>query len=54
MRYTTQWLEAHAEIRHGFNGHHGIVDEVGVDAIAHPSDRLTVKFGPHLAFVDSD
>lgn len=54
VRYTGDFVEAFAEVRRGFNGHHGFVGEVGIDAIARPTDRLTVKFGPRLAFADSE
>ncbi len=54
VRYKGDWVEAFAEVRRGFNGHHGVVGEVGVDALARPSDRLLVKFGPRLTFADSE
>ena len=43
-----------ATVRHGFGGHHGIVGELGVDAIVEPTPRLSVSAGPRLHFADSD
>ena len=54
VRYTGDFVEAYAEVRRGFNGHHGFVGELGIDAVARPSDRLKLKLGPRLSFADSE
>ncbi len=41
-------------LRHGFGGHHGLIGEVGADAIVEPTPKLSVSFGPRLHFADSD
>ncbi|MDD7909356.1 MipA/OmpV family protein [Pseudovibrio exalbescens] len=43
-----------AEVRHGFNGHTGIVGRAGIDYITKPMDKLTLAIGPRVDFADSD
>lgn len=52
--YETETFEVFAALRHGFGGHHGIVGDLGLNAILHPMDRLTVKAGPRASFADGD
>lgn len=40
--------------RYGFFGHESFVGQLGADAIFHPSDQLTVSFGPRADIGDSD
>lgn len=44
--------EVFGAVRKGLNGHTGWTGEIGADAILRPSDRVTVKFGPRVAFAD--
>ncbi len=39
-------------VRKGFNGHRGIVGDLGADLIMRPSARTTVRFGPRLSVAD--
>jgi len=41
-----------AKARKGFNGHTGVVGEVGADWIMRPSDNTTIEFGPRISFAD--
>lgn len=52
LRYSQPWWEVFAVARQGFGGHDGIVGDVGMDLIARPSDRLTLRGGPRLFFGD--
>ncbi len=54
VRYTGDFVEAFAEVRRGFNGHHGFVGELGIDAVARPADRLKLTLGPRVSFADSE
>lgn len=40
--------------RYGFFGHESFVGQLGADAIFHPSDDLTVSFGPRADLGDAD
>lgn len=52
--YSNDYFRAFGETRRGFNGHEGFVGELGVDAILHPMDRVTVNIGPRLGLADSE
>lgn len=52
VRYAQPWWEAFAVARRGFGGHDGVVGEVGMDLIARPTDRLTLRGGPRLFYGD--
>ena len=43
VRYTGNFVEAFAEVRRGFNGHHGFVGELGIDAVARPSGPVEAE-----------
>ena len=42
------WLRTRAEVRQGFNGHHGVVADVFMDAVIPVSPQLTMSGGPRL------
>lgn len=48
------YFRAFAEVRQGVNGHTSQVGRFGLDAIAHPTDRLKVSFGPRADFAAGD
>jgi outer membrane protein len=52
--YRYEFVRAFVTLRQGFGGHHGLVGEVGVDAIADPMPKLTVSLGPRLGLASSD
>ena len=43
-----------ATLRQGMGGHHGLVGEIGVDAVVEPTQKLTVSLGPRLGFASDD
>jgi outer membrane scaffolding protein for murein synthesis (MipA/OmpV family) len=53
VRYATSLFGAFAEIRYGVTGHESLVADLGLDLIARPTDRLTLRAGPRI-FVGSD
>jgi outer membrane scaffolding protein for murein synthesis (MipA/OmpV family) len=53
IRYTAPVFDAFAEIRYGVTGHESFVADLGVDLIARPTDRLTLRAGPRV-FLGSD
>ena len=52
--YRYDWMRGFVTARQGFGGHHGIVGELGLDAIAQPTQRLTVSAGPRATFGSTD
>lgn len=46
------WLRTRAEVRQGFNGHHGLVSDIMMDAVV-PVGPLTLSAGPRVTFADS-
>ena len=50
VRYAQPWWEAFAVARRGFGGHDGVVGDVGMDLIARPTERLTLRGGPRLFY----
>jgi outer membrane protein len=46
--------EIYGEARYAFGGAHGLVGEIGANAIARPSARLEVKAGPFVSFAGDD
>ncbi|AXS42276.1 MipA/OmpV family protein [Breoghania sp. L-A4] len=50
--FRNEYLRAFAEVRRGLHGHNGFVGEVGVDAILHPMDKVTLLAGPRMGFAD--
>src|SRR6266545_1962737 len=45
-----QWLRTRAEVRQGFNGHHGVVADLFVDAVVPVNPQLTMSGGPRVTF----
>lgn len=43
-----------ATLRQGLGGHHGLVGELGADAIFEPTQKFTVSLGPRLGFASDD
>jgi outer membrane scaffolding protein for murein synthesis (MipA/OmpV family) len=54
LRYAQPSWEAFAVARRGFGGHEGFVGDVGVDLIARPAERLTLRAGPRLFLGDDE
>lgn len=52
--YTDTSFRAFATVRQGMGGHHGQIAELGLDAILHPLDRLTLSAGPRVSFASGD
>lgn len=53
VRYVESWWGAFADVRYGVTGHDSLVADIGMDLIARPTDRLTLRAGPRV-FVGSD
>jgi outer membrane scaffolding protein for murein synthesis (MipA/OmpV family) len=51
--WPVEFLRARAELRHGFNGHHGFVGDVGLDLVQNVG-AFTLSVGPRMALGDSD
>ncbi len=51
--WPVEFLRARAELRHGFNGHEGLVGNLGLDVVQHYG-AFTFSIGPRLAFGDSE
>jgi outer membrane protein len=45
------WLRTRTEVRQGFNGHHGIVGDVFMDAVVPVGARWTLSGGPRVTLV---
>lgn len=54
LGYRTDSFRAFAEARRGFGGHQGFVGELGVDAILHPMERVSLRVGPRLGLADAE
>src|SRR5262245_28879468 len=44
------WLRTRAEVRQGFNGHHGVVADIFMDAVVPVNPQLTMSGGPRVTF----
>jgi len=44
------WLRTRAEVRQGFNGHHGVVADLFADAVVPVGPQFTVSGGPRITF----
>ncbi|WP_243369352.1 MipA/OmpV family protein [Microvirga solisilvae] len=51
--WPVEFLRARAELRHGVNGHHGFVADLGLDVVQ-SFGALTVSAGPRLSLGDDD
>ncbi len=54
VSYARPWWEVFAVARHAIGGHESLVGELGMDLIARPSDRLTLRAGPRILFGSDD
>lgn len=52
--YAQAWWEAFAVARYGVIGHEALVGEIGMDLIARPADRLTLRAGPRIQIASAD
>lgn len=53
IAYSRPWWETFADLRYGLTGHKALVADLGMDLIARPTDRLTLRAGPRV-FLGSD
>ena len=51
--WATPWLRGRAEVRQGFNGHHGIVANLNLDAVVPVTQQLTLSGGPRVTFAST-
>jgi outer membrane protein len=51
--WSLPWLRARGEARQGFNGHHGVVSNLMVDAVVPVTPQLTLSGGPRLTLESS-
>jgi outer membrane protein len=47
------WLRTYAEIRQGFNGHHGLVSDIFADAVVTVGTRWTLSGGPRVTLAST-
>ncbi len=52
--YRYDWWRVFAQVDYGFNGYSGFRGQIGADVIAAPADRLSISFGPRLAWAADD
>jgi outer membrane protein len=52
--YRYDMFRGFATLRQGLGGHHGLIGEIGLDAIAAPTPKLEVSLGPRLGFASED
>jgi outer membrane protein len=48
--WPVEWLRTRAELRQGFNGHHGLVADINADVVYKVSPQLTWSGGPRTTF----
>jgi outer membrane protein len=46
--WSTPWLRTRAEVRQGFNGHHGVVSDIMMDAVVPVGPQWTLSGGPRV------
>jgi outer membrane protein len=51
--WVVDWLRTRAELRQGFNGHHGLAAEVTADLVVPVAPKLTFSGGPRLSLASS-
>jgi MipA family protein len=51
--WAVPWLRTRAEVRQGFNGHHGVVADIFVDAVVPVGPQLTLSGGPRLTLAST-
>lgn len=54
VAYRYDWIRGFVEVRQGFNGYSGQVADFGLDAIATPTEDLTLTLGPRAGWGSSD
>ena len=42
------WLRSRVEVRQGFNGHHGIISDITMDAVVRVTQQWTLSAGPRV------
>jgi MipA family protein len=47
------WLRTHAELRQGFNGHHGLVSDIFLDAVVPVGPQWTLSAGPRITLAST-
>jgi outer membrane protein len=47
------WLRTRAEVRQGFNGHHGLVSDIFVDAVVPAGTQWTISGGPRVTLAST-
>ncbi|SNT17365.1 MipA/OmpV family protein [Tropicimonas sediminicola] len=52
--YRERNFEAFGDVRYGVLGHQNFVGELGMDAIAYPTDNWEFRVGPRFSFADGD
>jgi outer membrane protein len=48
--WVTPWLRTRAELRQGFNGHHGLIGDLNADVVYKLTPQLTLSAGPRSTF----
>ncbi len=51
--WPVSWLRMRAELRQGFNGHHGLVSDLMADVVAPVTPQLTLSGGPRLTLAST-
>jgi MipA family protein len=51
--WAVPWLRTRAEVRQGFNGHHGVVADIFVDAVVPVTQQWTLSGGPRLTLAST-
>lgn len=52
--YRYDWWRVFAQVDYGFNGYSGFRGQIGADVVAAPAERLSISFGPRLAWAADD
>jgi outer membrane protein len=51
--WPVSWLRMRAELRQGFNGHHGLVSDIMADVVAPATPQLTLSGGPRVTLAST-
>jgi MipA family protein len=51
--WSLPWLRTRAEVRQGFNGHHGVVSDIMMDAVVPVDAHWTLSGGPRLTLAST-
>ena len=52
--YTDTYWRAYVELRQGFGGHHGLLGDIGAEAIVRPMPGLKLAVGPRVSLASSE